>query len=74
MNRIGLSPLIFHWMLVFCLAPRLRVASAQEQSTQTTFSPHFWLVMAGFLTVQLTYKHLQENGLDLMVGLKFQTA
>jgi hypothetical protein len=53
MSSFGFSRLIFHWMLDFCLAPRLRVASAQKQSTQTTFPPHFWLVMAGFLTVQL---------------------
>ena len=74
MSRFGFSLLIFHWMLDFSLAPRLRFASAQEQSTQTTFLPHFWLGLAGFLAVQLTYNHLQENGFNLVVCLKFQIA
>jgi len=62
MSRFGFSFLIFHWMLDFSLAPGLRFASVQEQSTQTTFSPHFWLVLTGFLAVQL-YNHLQEMDL-----------
>jgi hypothetical protein len=62
MSRFGFSPLIFNWMLDFSLAPRLRFASTQEQSTQNTFPPHFWLVLVGFLVVQWTYNHLQENG------------
>jgi len=49
-------------------------ASAQEQSTQTTFPPHFWLVLAGFLAVQLTYNHRRVNGFNLVVWLKFQIA
>jgi hypothetical protein len=63
MNRFGFSRPISHWMLDFSLAPRLRFASAQEQSTLTTSSPHFWLVLVGLLAVQWTYNHLQENGL-----------
>ena len=74
MSRFGSTLRLFHWMLDFSLAPRLRFASAQEQSTPPTFSPHFWLVLAGFLDVQLTYNHLQENGFNLVVGLKFQIA
>jgi hypothetical protein len=74
MSRFGFFPLIFHWMLDFNLAPRLRFASTQEQSTQTTFSPHFWLALAGFLAVQLMHNHLQRNGLNLIVRLKFQIA
>jgi len=72
MSRFGFSPLIFHWMLDFRLTPRLRFALAQELSNQTIFSPHSWLVLAGFLAVQLTYNHLQENGFNLVVSLKFQ--
>jgi hypothetical protein len=74
MSRIGLPPLIFNWMLGFCLAPRLRVASAREYSAQSSFSPYFMLVIVGFLTVQLVYNHLQENALNLVVSLKFQIA
>ena len=40
--------------------------------TQTFFSAHSWLVLVGFLAVQLTYNHLQENGFNLVVNLKFQ--
>jgi len=72
MSCFGFSPLIFHWMLDFSLAPRLRFALAQELFTQTIFSPHSWLVLFGFLAVQLTYNHLQENGFNLVVSLKFQ--
>jgi len=61
MSRFGFSPLIFYWMLDFSLAPRLRFAFAQELVTQTIFSTHSWLVLAGFLAVQLTYNHLQER-------------
>jgi len=61
-------------MLDFSLASRLRFVSAQEQSTQNTFSPHFWLVLVGFLAVQWTYNHLQENGFNLVLCLKFQIA
>jgi hypothetical protein len=74
MSRFGFSRLIFHWMLDFCLAPRLRFASAQEQSTHTTCSPHFWLVLAGFLAVQLMHSHLRESVSSLAVCLKFQVA
>jgi hypothetical protein len=40
------------------LAPRLRFTSAQEQSTQTTFLPHFWLASVGFLDVQSMHTRL----------------
>ena len=39
----------------------LRCVSAQEQSTQTNLSPHFWLVLTGFLTIQWMYNHLHDN-------------
>jgi len=74
MNRFGFSPLVFHWMLGFSLAPRLRCASAQEQSTQTTFSLHFWLALVGFLVIQLIYNHLQNNEFNRAVRIKFQIA
>jgi len=40
------------------LAPRLRFTSAQEQSTQTTFLPLFWLGSVGFLDVQSMHTRL----------------
>jgi hypothetical protein len=61
MSRFGFSRLIFHWMLDFNLAPRLRFASALEQSTQTTFSPHFWLVLASCLDVQSMHTRLPKT-------------
>jgi hypothetical protein len=41
---------------------------------QITFLPHFWLVLVGFLTVQLIHNQLRETGFNLAVRLKFQTA
>jgi hypothetical protein len=38
------------------------VPFVQNQSTQTTVSPHFWLALTCFLTIQLMDKHLQANG------------
>jgi hypothetical protein len=51
----------FHWMLDFSLAPRFRCASAQAQSTHTTFSPHSWLALASCLDVQSTHTRLQKQ-------------
>jgi transposase len=65
---------LFYWMLGFSLASRLRFDSAQEQSTQTTFSLHFWLALVGFLVIQLIYNHLQNNEFNRAVRFKFQIA
>jgi hypothetical protein len=72
MSCLGFSCLILHWMPDFSLAPRLRCASTQEQSPPTTFLPHFWLVLAGFLDIQLIYTHLQDDEFHRVVKLKFQ--
>jgi hypothetical protein len=61
-------------MLDFSLAPRLQFASAQEQSTQTTFPSHFWHVLAGCLDIQSMHTRLQKSNFGLAVRLKFQTA
>ena len=61
-------------MLDFSLAPRFRFASAQERSNPTTLLLRFSLALVGFLAVQWTYNHLQENGFLLVVYLKFQIA
>ena len=74
MSCFGFSPLILHWMLDFSLAPRLRFALAQEQSVQTAFSPHFWLVLVGCLDVQFMHTRLQKSNFGLAVRLKFQIA
>ena len=59
-------------MLGFWLAPWLRFALAQKQPTQTTFSPHFWLVLANFLVIQWMYNHLQDDEYNQVVRLKLQ--
>jgi hypothetical protein len=74
MSCFGFSPLILHWMLDFSLAPRLQFASAQKQSVQTAFSPHFWLVLVGWLDVQSMHTCLQKSNFGLAVRLKFQIA
>ncbi len=74
MSRFGFPSPLFYWMLGFHLTSRLRFDLAQEQSTQTTFSLHFWLVLAGFLVIQLIYNHLQDDEFHRVVRLKFQIA
>jgi hypothetical protein len=72
MSRFGFPPPLFFWMLGFHLTPRLRFASAQEQSSQTTVSHQFWIVRTGFLTIQWMYNHLQDDEFNRVLRLKFQ--
>jgi len=74
MSHFGFSPLIFHWMLDFSLAPRLRFAFAQESSRQIAMLPRFWLAWVGFLEIQSIQTSRQEGDFDLAVYLKFQIA
>jgi hypothetical protein len=45
-----------------------------RKTTHAAFSLHFWLVLAGFLAVQLMHNRLQGNGVNLLVWLKIQIA
>jgi hypothetical protein len=69
----GLSDCETH-LLTSTLHSGFNVLQPNNNLPKPLFLPHFWLVLAGFLGIQLTYNHLQDNEFSLVVRLKFQIA